>query len=257
MANNQFDITTYFKKIPVLDKGSVELIDGMVTQPMLKVINAARVSFNKEVKEMTEKDEKLIRYLIEHEHYSTLRHSYFSFRVKAPLCVFRQWWKYQIGSSWLEDEDFTVGSIEILDTSWNEASGRYMEFAPEFYIPSVIRIQSKNNKQGSSGELKVIETEVLPKTIVTEDPVKFFEFSCLRQFKDYQTLVSQGAAKEQARMLLPQNLYSECIWTCSLQTILFFLHQRLKEDAQWEIRQYAKGIQELINPLLIEGIIND
>lgn len=110
-----FDIKEHFRKEDVLDHGKVELIDGMVSHPVLKVVNSARVSFNKEASSLEEKDIKLVKYLIEHEHFSTLRHSYFSFRVKAPLAVFRQWWKYQIGSQWIENEG--LGSIEIPDTS--------------------------------------------------------------------------------------------------------------------------------------------
>lgn len=258
-----FNIKDHFRKIDVLDKGHVELMDGMITDPMLKVINSARVSFLKETTELTDRDRKLIKFLVDHEHFSTLRHSYFSFRVKAPLSVFRQWWKYQIGSEWVENEN--VGSIEIPDTSWNEASGRYVEFEPEFYIPEVIRIQSKDNKQGSHGKLGLInpyyssDTEndgPMPAIAHATDPVDFFKASCERQYSDYKTLVAQGAAKEQARMLLPQGIYSECIWTCSLQTIMFFLHQRLKEDAQWEIREYAKAIHELVKPLLVDGLID-
>lgn len=245
---DKFDIRQYFRKINVLDKGYVELIDGMVSDPNLKIVNSARVSFAKESSELTDKDVKLIKFLIDHEHFSTLRHSYFSFRVKAPICVFRQWWKYQIGSHFQENEGF--GSIEIPETNWNEASGRYIEFKPEFYIPEVIRIQSKNNKQGSDG--------VLSHTFIVENhsadgelnAVEFFEHSCKQSYLNYQRLVLVGGAKEQARMLLPQNLYSECIWTCSLQTLIYFLHQRLKEDAQFEIREYAKGVKELLNGML-------
>ena len=87
------------------------------------------------------------------------------------------------------------------------------------------------------------------------DPVDFFRNVCDFQYQNYKAIVSAGGAKEQARMLLPQNIYSECIWTCSLQTILFFLHQRLKEDAQWEIREYAKAIKNLVQPILIDDII--
>ena len=241
----EFDIKSHFKKTSVLDKGHVDLIDGMITHPMLKVVNSARVSFLKETKDLTEKDEKLVRFLIDHEHFSTLRHSYFSFRIKAPLCVFRQWWKYQIGSSFIENEN--IGSIEILDTSWNEASGRYIEFEPEFYIPDIIRVQSKDNKQGSSGKLTALASGV--------NPVDFFRNVCEFQYQNYKAVVDVGGAKEQARMLLPQNIYSECIWTCSLQTILHFLHQRLKEDAQWEIRQYANAVKDLMAPMLFEDII--
>lgn len=236
----QFDIRKLFKKIDVLDHGKVELIDGMVSHPVLKVVNSARVSFNKEATTLEDRDIKLVKYLIEHEHFSTLRHSYFSFRVKAPLAVMRQWWKYQVGSQWMENEN--VGSIEIPDTSWNEVSNRYVEPEPEFYIPKEIRIQSKNNKQGSSGKLERLTTGA--------DPVDFFKNVCDFQYENYKTIVKSGGAKEQARMLLPQNIYTECIWTCSLQTIMFFLHQRLKEDAQWEIREYAKAIKDLVHPML-------
>lgn len=240
-----FEMKNLLRKQDVLDKGYIELIDGMVTHPMLKIVNSARVSFLKESKDLTDKDQKLIKFLIEHEHFSTLRHSYFSFRIKAPICVMRQWWKYQVGSQWIENEN--VGSIEILDTSWNEASGRYVEFKPEFYIPKEIRVQSKNNKQGSFGKLNALLSGV--------DPVNFFKNVCEFQYENYLRLVESGAAKEQARMILPQNIYTECIWTCSLQTILFFLHQRLKEDAQWEIRQYASALKELMQPLIINDIL--
>lgn len=247
---NKFDITQYFKSIHVLDKGKIELIDGMALDPKLKIVNAARVSFNKEVSELSEKDIKLISYLLEHEHFSTFRHSYYSFRIKAPLFIFKQIWKYQIGSNWIEAEN--VGTIEIPETNWNEVSFRYTEMKPEFYIPNEIRIQSKNNKQGSEGKLESL--------INGEDPVKFFEASCLRQYQDYEYMVKSGAAKEQARFLLPPNIYSECIWTASLQCILYVLHQRLKPDAQFEIREYAKALLQLMKPILEPlslGIEND
>ena len=221
----------------------------MVSEPNLKVVNSARVSFAKESTELTDKDLKLIEYLINHEHFSTLRHSYFTFRLKAPICVFRQWWKYSIGSHFNENEGF--GSIELPETNWNEASGRYIEFEPEFYIPEAIRIQSKNNKQGSDGEL---DCDFCNEGGAIISPVEYFELSCLRSFAAYQSLVDVGGAKEQARMLLPQNIYSECIWTCSLQTIIFFLHQRLKADAQWEIRQYALAAKELMSGLIDVGV---
>jgi thymidylate synthase (FAD) len=235
-----FDIKQFFGKLPVLDKGSIELYDGMVSDPRLKIVNAARVSFNKETNELTDKDIKLINYLFKHEHFSTFRHSYFSFRIKAPIIVFRQFWKYQIGCDWIENEN--VGTINIPETNWNEASGRYVEFEPEFYIPNEIRIQSKDNKQGSSGKLEALSNG--------EDPVKFFEDGCKQAYDRYTFMVASGAAKEQARMLLPQNIYSECVWTCSLQCLLYVLHQRLKTDAQMEIREYAKALAKLVMPIL-------
>lgn len=238
--SEKFDITKHFKTINVFDKGHVELCDGMISDPKIKIVNAARVSFQKEVTELSEKDIKLIEFLYKHEHFSTFRHSYFSFRVKAPLFVFRQWWKYQIGSDWVENEN--VGTIQIPETNWNEASGRYVEFQPEFYIPNEIRIQSKNNKQGSEGKL--------PTLLNGEDPVTFFEESCNLMYKNYEYIIKSGGAKEQARALLPQNIYTECMWTCSLQCLLYVLHQRLKSDAQFEIREYAKALGQLVMPIL-------
>ena len=243
---SEFDVRNHFKKIAVLDKGSVELTDGMVADPLIKMVNSARVSFQKEITELSDADIKLIKFLRDHEHFSTLRHSYFSFRIKAPLSTFRQWWKYQIGSNWEErepeEEETLASAIIIPETNWNEASGRYVEFLPEFYVPNAIRKQSKNNKQGSDGVLEVLENG--------EDPVAFFEKSCMRGYEDYSYLVRCGAAKEQARGLLSQFIYTECIWTCSLQTIIYFLHQRMKKDAQYEIRQYAEVVWELVKPMI-------
>lgn len=235
-----FDIRQFFHQEPVLDKGHVELCDGMVCDPKLKIVNAARVSFQKETNVLTEKDIKLIDFLYKNEHFSTFRHSYFTFRIKAPLFVFRQWWKYQIGSDWVENEN--IGTIQIPETNWNEVSGRYVEFAPDFYIPNEIRVQSKVNKQGSFGKLDQLTNG--------EDPVEFFHNSCVTQFKNYLYLINSGAAKEQARTLLPQNVYTECMWTCSLQCLLYVLHQRLKQDAQFEIRQYAIALAKLVLPIL-------
>lgn len=243
-----FQISNYFKELSVLDHGSVALIDGMVADPKLKIVNAARVSFNKESLELSNKDIKLIEYLYKHEHFSTFRHSYFSFRITAPILVFRQWWKYQIGSDWVENEN--CGEIQGPETNWNEASFRYCEPELNFYIPKEIRIQSTDNKQGSFGKL-----EVLPNG---QDPVELFRASCQRQYQDYQFLVQAGAAKEQCRGLLPQNIYSQCIWTCSLQALLYFFHQRLKSDAQSEIREYALAIFHIMKPMLepLDKLIN-
>lgn len=235
-----FNITNYFEKIDVLDKGSVELIDGMVSHPLLKVVNSARVSFNKTSEKLTERDYKLIKFLHKHGHYSTFRHSYFSFRIVAPLFVFRQWWKYQVGSDWLEN-DGNVGSIEIHDTSWNEASGRYVLFKPEFHMPQTFRLQSKDNKQGSYGEISEIDGVEIS---------EIYKSVYDQQYRVYEHLTKSGVAKEQARMVLPQSIYSECIWTCSLQTLMLFFEQRLKSDAQFEIREYATAVYQLIKPLV-------
>jgi thymidylate synthase (FAD) len=239
-----FDIKEYFRSIPVLDKGHVELMDGMVCDPKLKIVNSARVSFNKEVFELSDRDLKLIQFMKDHGHYSVFRHSYFTFRVKAPLCTFRQWWKYSIASDWVESEN--VGVIEVPETNWNEMSGRYVEFTPEFYYPYEFRGQSKNNKQGSEGIVHSVFDEMTGWDLTA---CQAFQAYSEQAFEHYQTMIKAGVAKEQARMILPQNIYSECMWTISLQGLMFFLEQRLKSDAQWEIRQYATAVANLIVPM--------
>lgn len=243
-----FDPRPHFRRVPVLDKGHVELFDAMVGDPILKIVNAARVSFHKESTEVTDRDIKLVKFLDEHKHHSTFRHSYFSFRIKAPLCVFRQWWKHQIGCEWIEDDcPPSVGSIELPSTSWNEVSGRYVEFEPEFYIPDVMRFQSKDNKQGSEGNANGLEIQL--GTAVFE-PRQLLEYSCLKQYDVYVAMVKAGLAKEQARMILPQNIYTECVLTLSLQALLYFFSLRLKPDAQLEIRNYAQALFDLVAPML-------
>lgn len=247
----KFDITKHFKKIDLWDKGFIELVNGPVIDPRLSITNAARCSYDKTSNELTEKDIKLVNFLFKSGHFSTFRHSYFTFIIKAPLIVMKQFTKYQIGSNIISDdgdkgeiEPFTdIGSIELPETNWNELSGRYVEFKPEFYIPEVIRIQDKvNNKQGSYGKLEQLTNG--------EDPVKYFEDACKETYDKYLYMVKSGAAKELCRMLLPQNLYSRLYWTASLQTILFVLEQRLKSDAQKEIQILARGILDLIAPIL-------
>ena len=245
--SEKFDVSQFFGTEKVLDKGHVELCDGMICDPRLKIVNAARVSFNKETDKLTEKDLKLIDFLFKHEHFSTFRHSYFSFRLKAPLLVFRQFWKYQIGCDWVENEN--VGTIQIPETNWNEVSYRYTEFQPEFYIPKEIRIQSKSNKQGSDGKLVALTNG--------EDPIKYYEQACMATYESYKYMIASGAAKEQARALLPQNIYSECMWTASLQCILYVLHQRLAAGSQFEIQEYARAIAKLIAPVMAPLNINN
>jgi thymidylate synthase (FAD) len=240
--SSKFDIRKFYKKINVLDHGFVELIDGPAEDPRLKIVNAARVSFAKESKELSEKDEKLVSFLQREGHLSTFRHSYFTFRIRLPLCVFRQFWKYQIGSEWMENSE--VGSIQLPDkgTCWSEESGRYVQFEPLFWVPDHVRIQSKNNKQGSSGKL-----DVLPDGT---DPVERYKAACLNSFKEYEYLLAAGAAKEQCRGMLPQSVYTTAIWTASLQAVLFMLSQRLPEDAQGENREAAFAFRDIVEPIL-------
>lgn len=204
----------------VLDKGFVELIDHMGSD--LSVVNGARISMGKRKEVFDEKDAGLINYLAAHDHTSPFRIPHVVLHIKAPIFVMRQWMRYKIGS------DF------------NEISGRYVEFEPEYYIPEVFRTQSKDVKQGSDGELH----GAMAMAVGVD-----YETVCNLAFDVYRVFVGNGVCKEQARMVLPLALYTEVYWTASLQAVAHFLKQRLDPHAQWEIREYAKAVKELVLPL--------
>lgn len=213
----------------VLDKGFVELVDHMGSD--LTVVNAARVSFNKHKAEgaasLDDADRKLIKYLANHKHTSPFRHASLTFRVKAPIFVLRQWMRHTVGS------DF------------NEMSMRYTEVHNEFYEPKEWRKQATVNRQGSEGALE---------GAAHLDASHDYRVALSHVFSVYGRLLSLGVAREQARMVLPVSIYSEVYWTVSLQALAHFLTLRLEEHAQWEIREYAKAVEQLTLPIFPESI---
>lgn len=217
--------------IKVLDRGFVRLVDMMGSD--LSVVNAARVSFGKRKDHFEDKDKKLIQYLAQHEHTSPFRHAYVQFHVKAPIFVFRQWMKHQVGCS------------------WNEISGRYVEFPDdEFFIPTSFRQQSKDNKQGSEGEIEVNHRESARLA---------YETACKHAVAEYKNLLSLGVCREQARCILPLGLYSEVYWTTSLQAVAHFIRLRSEGHAQWEIQQYAHAVRALVEttfPASLEALLS-
>lgn len=229
------------------EHSKVELVDVMSEDIALKVVNSARISFGKSSDEFSEKDQKLAKFLWNHEHTSPFRHSFYTFAVTCPLFVFRQWVKYQVGSGWRSFEaDSEEISMEVFDhmfdtdkgCSWNEFSGRYAVLDPQFYIPSQARITAP-----SGSKQKSIETE---DTELTDSMRELFKISIEEQYKRYQHMLDIGVAKEMARQILPQNIYTHAYWTVSLQGVIHFLRQRLKDDAQKEIQLYAQAIQSLV-----------
>jgi thymidylate synthase (FAD) len=239
--------------LPVLDDdiGFVALVDRMERDPALKVVNAARISYNKQKGGFDERDRKLAQFLWEHGHTSPYRHSFFTFHLKAPLFVFRQAFKYQVGSTWREYEvNGESVSLEVFDVlfdtdkgcSWNEISGRYVEWSPEFYVPARMRANPSHGNKQASVELGADFDHERERRAMLDE--------CQRAFADYQARLERGVAKEIARMLLPQNLYSQAYWTVSLQGAIHFLSQRLHPDAQYEIRRYADGIFHLLADVL-------
>jgi thymidylate synthase (FAD) len=213
-------------KINVLDNGYVRLVDTLGTD--LSVANAARVSYDKESKEMSERDAKLIKFLWDEKHTSPFRHAAMTFEVYAPLLVARQWWKYAVSSTHVDDQN-----------GWNESSRRYITENEEFYLPKGHQWRSKpeNSKQGSGEPLPAEEggwfTNKLFDTIEAGT-------------KLYHQAMDAGIAPEQARLFLPAySMYVRWRWTVSLHGALTFLEQRLPQDAQYEIREYAQAVKEL------------
>ncbi len=214
--------------IQVLDKGYVRLVDTMGSD--LSVVNAARASFAKESKELEKKDVQLIDFLIRENHMSPFRHAFATFEFKAPLMVARQHWKYVVGS------DHTMDS-------WNESSRRYVTMEPEFYIPGVEewRLAPEDKKQGSGGPIGPWIGSIL-----TDELNRYIE----QGEALYKMAMDNNVAAEQARLFLPAyGMYVVYRWTCSLQSIALFLNQRLEEAAQVEIRDYARAVLALIQPV--------
>ena len=198
----------------------VELIDQLGTD--LTVANAARVSFNKHHTELEDNDERLIKYLALHGHWTPFGHPQIQFRISAPIFVARQLVKHQIG------------------LVWNEVSRRYVDYEPDYYIPPSGQWRGKpiNAKQGSEGKIEIFNQ--------TEKAVRDTIAQCNNIYKE---LLEQGVAPEQARLVLPQAMYTEWYWTGSLAAYARFYSQRSDSHAQWEIRKYAEAIGEIIDPL--------
>ncbi len=220
--------------IKVLDKGFVTLEDFMGGD--LRTVNAAKVSNKKRSTEVGESEEKLIRYLMKHKHTSPFEHSMFTFYTKVPLFVIREWHRHR---TW----------------KFNEVSGRYIVFEPEFYIPDKMRIPALTNKQGSQ-----YPTEEWAQNWYNEGGSNVWqplgswndvskgsiEAASKEAYAWYLDLVEhKGVAKELARLVLPLNLYTEMFATIDAHNLMKFLGLRNAPDAQWEIQQYAKALEEM------------
>ena len=192
----------------------IELIDVMGND--LSVVNAARVSYSKTKKSFEQSDEKLIKYLAEHNHWSPFAHASLQFRIKAPIFVARQLVKHQVG------------------LVWNEVSRRYVDFPPELYKPETWRGRPKNSKQGSDGEIKLDQT--------IEYSMESAMQSCLIT---YNTLLEKGVAPEQARMVLPQSMMTEWYWSGTLYAFSRVCNLRCKPDTQKETRDVADEMSKI------------
>jgi thymidylate synthase (FAD) len=195
----------------------VELIDRMGDDT--SIVNAARVSFGKRIKEMTEGDTKLIKYLAKHNHWSPFGHASLQFRIKAPVFVARQLVKH------------TVGLV------WNEISRRYVDYEPEFYEVDTWRGKPVDKKQGSSDR----EIEWVSRSQRTDTLKSAVENLALH---NYKVLLDAGVAPEQARMILPQSMFTEWWWSGSLYAFSRVCNLRCASDAQYETRIVANLIND-------------
>jgi len=211
------------QKIDVLNQNNTldPLGDGISSLELIRqsgsdvdIVNAARVSFGKMVTEISDRDKKLIAYLVKHNHTSPFEHNQLSFRVKCPLYVARQWMRHRMNS-------------------YNEISYRYVKAPLEFYTPVYWRAQHKSNRQASAGPFTDEKT-----TQEYKNTLKIIA-------ETYEKLLENGVCREQARGILPLCTYTQFIFTCNLHSLMHFLKLRMHPGAQWEIMKYAEGMLEL------------
>ena len=217
----------------VLDHGEVQLIRSAAND--LLVVNAARVSLHAQseweitgdpegngVRRLSGRDAGLISYLMRNRHGTPFEHGYFQFRVKAPIFIFREWHRHRVGHS------------------YNEWSARYSTLEPEFYIPDIEEVLTQVGKPGayefSKAEREAAHTFRL--ALLT---------SCNSAYDLYTRAIESGIARQQARLVLPVNTYSEMIWSCNPRSLMHFLGLRNSEHAQMEIRRYAQEIEDIFS----------
>ena len=207
--------------IPVLDKGFLALDAALASD--LAVVNGARVSFNQESDELTDRDSGLIRFLVRERHGSPFEHGYFRFLVKAPLFVVREHHRHRAGHS------------------YNEWSGRYSKMDAEFYVPDNVRTQV--GKPGSYTFEPVDD-------LVRDEARREIEENAQRAFEAYERMLEQGVAKEVARAVLPLSTYTKYYWSCNPRSLMHFCGLRNHESAQYEIQQYAAAAETFLERLM-------
>lgn len=206
----------------------IELIDSMGDD--LRIANIARVSFNKWKEELDNKDASLIKYLATHEHSSPFRHTCVSIRCKAPIFIARQLGKHQVG------------------LTWNEVSRRYVDAGIEFFVPNSWRGRPANGiKQGSS-EIKILSL-YSPEHDYLGPVVEQYEKLLSSAVEIYEAMIYSGVAPEQARMILPQSMMTEWVWTGSLPAFFHVYRLRINNHAQKEVRDFAALLEEIVQPL--------
>jgi thymidylate synthase (FAD) len=228
----------------VLDKGWVELEDFMGSDQ--KIVKRARVSnvqpsLRPQEDRTEEQDAKLINYLMKNRHGSPFEGAVFEFYVKCPLFVRSEWHRHRMAS-------------------YNEMSGRYVQYEPEFYIPTQWRVQGTTNKQGSVFPTVEEQTNYWDIDYWNKSLTEKLEQECDHAFYIYKGLLANGVAKEMARMVLPPNLYTAFYMTVNARSLMNFLSLRNADNAQFEIRQYSIAMESMFQekmPLTYAAWINN
>ncbi len=205
------------RKYKVLDKGFVRLVDYLGSDE--RIVQSARVSYGKGTKSIRQ-DKGLINYLLRNQHTSPFEQVVFTFHVKLPIFVARQWIRHRTARV-------------------NEISGRYSVMDDDFYVPSEkdIALQSTDNKQGRS--LSKVPAQLKKKVL------RMLQSGQKRAYTEYQGLLKDDLARELARINLPLSLYTQWYWQIDLHNLLRFLKLRLDAHAQLEIRSYAEVLRKL------------
>jgi thymidylate synthase (FAD) len=213
--------------IHVLDHGLVRLIEHMGSD--LSIVRNARVSYDAEWRtgEDEGKDAKLLDYLVKNRHTSPFESCQFTFEVKAPIFVFRQWHRHR---TW----------------SFNEISARYAELPEEFYVPALDQITTQ-----SAGNKQMRTDEVHPMTELIQSQIRS---TCEQAFASYKIMIAEGCPRELARSVLPVGTYSHMFATVDLHNLMHFLKLRLHSHAQFEIRVYAAAMLQLIEPIVPHSV---
>ena len=224
---------TYQKTIDLYGDGigRVDYVNHMGDD--LTVVNSARVSFGVEKEELDGRDKKLINYLIKHKHTSTLEHNLITFRFSVPMFVRSQHHRHR---TW----------------SYNEISRRYTDVNIKFYEPKEFRTQHKSNRQASNIDQMI--NPMVWRSLSCEPVSNAIKNHHKETLKFFNTLIDAGVCREQARGVLPQNLYTEYYGTVNLSNLLKFIDLRTHERAQWEIQKVAEACLEIATDLFPETV---
>jgi len=210
----------------------IELISSMGND--LTVVNAARVSHDKQTDQLRERDTGLIKWMADKAHLSPFRHVFVQFRIRAPEFVARQAYRHHIGIE-------ATSSAHTATDAWNEMSQRYVR-PKDFFVPEEWRKAPKEIRQGSSTD-EVFSAE-------EQDKCKQIYGEALAKCQEaYQALLEAGVAREMARMILPLSVETQWIWTMSLQAVVHFIKLRKDPTAQLEIQILAQKMADLVQPI--------